>query len=343
MKDLNDIGFESYEPGLPGTPDLTKLKSKQGVTWLQFRETLTPKYHIVWRDVAICYFLIILGIALSIYIETKFSLYITIPVTIISGLWIGYWFHSLSLFLHEAVHYLIHKDKKMNDLLTDLIICPFIFINTEGYRRIHWQHHTNLGTTKDTEKSYFNALSPRFILESLTGIHAVRTLLVYFSPDNHTDHKEKTLSEKIKGFDFKKALRLIVSQSIVLLILVLFGKYFTAIAWIIGIVIFWPFLGSLRQILRHRGEYTSVKVDYYKTDQGAFLRMFGDDLFSKSFGAAGFNKHMLHHWDPHVSYTRLDDMEKFMLSTELGPIIDSGRTSYKNVFFKLLKQGLGDE
>ncbi len=334
---LSDISFEEYEYGLPGTPDLNKLTEKLPIPWVEFRKTLKPRYFIVWRDVAMCYLLIAIGIFLSIYTNNS-SLYIKLPLVLALGVWIGFWFHSLSLFLHEAVHYNIHKNRKLNDILTDLIICPFIFINVNGYRKIHWHHHTQLGTTKDTEKSYFNAPNIKFILETLTGIHAIRTLLIYFMPKSKSNISEKNEND---SFDWKMALRLVITQSIVILIFVFFGYYFTAVAWVLGIVVFWPFFGTVRQILRHRGEYASAKTDYYSVDHGAVVRMFGDDLFSKSFGAAGFNKHMLHHWDPHISYTRIDDMEEYLRQTELGPIIDQSRRNYfrlfKNLFFRAME------
>jgi hypothetical protein len=53
----------------------------------------------------------------------------------------------------------------------------FVTTNIESYRKIHWDHHRFLGTTQDTENSYFRPLNNRFIIENLFGIHAIRVIL----------------------------------------------------------------------------------------------------------------------------------------------------------------------
>ena len=47
------------------------------------------------------------------------------------------------------------------------------------YRKIHWQHHRALGTTMDSENSYFDALGIGYLVQGLTGFKALRTLRQY--------------------------------------------------------------------------------------------------------------------------------------------------------------------
>jgi hypothetical protein len=37
---------------------------------------------------------------------------------------------------------------------------------------------------------------------------------------------------------------------------------------------------------------------------------------------------LLHHWDPAISYTRFDEMERFFSTTQLAAEMDASRTSY---------------
>ena len=50
------------------------------------------------------------------------------------------------------------------------------------YRGIHFDHHRYLGTTRDTERSYFDPFSLRFLLESLTGIRVLKVILLRQEP-----------------------------------------------------------------------------------------------------------------------------------------------------------------
>jgi hypothetical protein len=97
-----------------------------------------------------------------------------------------------------------------------------------------------------------------------------------------------------------------------------------------------PFLFALRQLLEHRHEHADPLTDYAEIDHGACTRLFGDDLFSRTFGGAGFNRHLLHHWEPQVSYTNPPELEAFLRGTEMAPIIEARRSSYPETFRKLL-------
>jgi hypothetical protein len=110
-----------------------------------------------------------------------------------------------------------------------------------------------------------------------------------------------------------------------------------AIAWIAGFGIFFPFFATLRQVLEHRDELAQRHIDFSKQPHGKVSRLFVHGLLSSSFGSAGFTRHMIHHWDPKISYTRLKDIEAFLLQSEkTAPIIRHSRTRYFNVLKKLL-------
>ena len=80
------------------------------------------------------------------------------------------------------------------------------------------------------------------------------------------------------------------------------------------------------------------KINYAKTAHGKLSRIFGNSIFDKTFGSAGFNKHMLHHLEPFISYTRLDELEAFLKETPLGKSLKEQRASYFRVFKKLLNK-----
>jgi hypothetical protein len=100
-------------------------------------------------------------------------------------------------------------------------------------------------------------------------------------------------------------------------------------------LIFFPLFSSVRNVLEHRDEVAGSEVNYYNTPRIPVNRMFGDGLFASTFGGAGFNRHMLHHWEPHISYTRLKDLETFLLDTEASDLIKTNSSGYLQTFGRL--------
>jgi len=138
-----------------------------------------------------------------------------------------------------------------------------------------------------------------FLLETFTGIHALRVFL--FS------EKVREEWEEIPGLPRPKKSRLpLILDSLVHLVLVLClliaGRGLRR----------WHGLsrGHIFCILRY------VAPDSRTSRGGRRIgrkllpkfptapdRLFGDDFFSCTFGGAGFNRHLLHHWEPQISYT----------------------------------------
>jgi hypothetical protein len=65
----------------------------------------------------------------------------------------------------------------------------------------------------------------------------------------------------------------------------------------------------------------------------------GTDWLSVVIGSAGFNRHLLHHWDPSVSYTRFDEMEAFLAETSVAPLMQSRQVTYFSALRSFLAHG----
>jgi fatty acid desaturase len=301
---------------------------ENGVKYSVFRTSLQPHYSKVMVDILKGYLFILLLSILIILSEYYFNLpwWLIIPA---GSLFIGYIAAYLALFIHEAGHYNIHPDKRRNDRLAILFLCIPFGLSITAYRKIHWQHHIHLGTPSDTENSYFNGFTKLFLLESLTGIHLLRTM-------KRKEGNKLLTSEQRKN---SKAMLLagILFHLIILVISLLFGFWKFAITWFLGFLIFFPFFATIRQILEHRDELARHTTDFFKQPHGKTSRLFIHTLLSSSFGSAGFTRHMIHHWDPHISYTRLKDIEDFLLRCRQTSLyIKEAKTRYRTVLKKLL-------
>ncbi len=306
----------------------SEVLDKNGLSYATFREKLSPAYARVGIDIGKGYFFLILITIATIYFSNYFPKFwwLIIPV---GALAIGYIAAYLALFIHEAGHFNIHRDKKINDRIATLFLCLPFGLSIKSYRKIHWQHHLHLGTPKDTEISYFNALTPKFFAETFTGVHLLKTI------------KEKNKSSVLTAEQKKSSLIILIAGTalhlFILSLAFLNNQWMFAFSWASGFVIFFPFFATIRQILEHRDEFAKPGADFHLQDHGKVSRLFIHTILNSSFGSAGFTRHMIHHWDPHMSYTRLKDIEAFLSESEkTRAIIRSSRTTYTSTLKKLL-------
>ncbi len=313
--------------------DKRLLADNSGLTYIEFRKTLQPKFVIVWRDILVGYTLLLLTMLSCIYIGRYSSLTLQICLFPVMAILIGFFIANIQLFVHEAAHFNIHPDKKRNDVLANIFLCSLTGINIKSYRKIHWDHHLYLGTAKDTETSYFNAPTPSFILQTLTGIHALKIILSRKKKIDTSISQPEAKKDQNKMFFVGVLLNIII-----LLICFYFNFWLLLLSWVAGIGVAFPFFGAIRQLIEHRGEHAKKEVNYFETDHGKLSRYFKSNLFSYFIGGAGFNKHMVHHWDPQVSYTCFKELERYLLNTSAcAEIIKHSETKYIKTFLKLVK------
>ena len=309
-----------------------KLIGHNGERYVAFVRGLKPRYAIVYRDIGVGYVLLAASFGLTVIAPTW-----GVPklvAALLGACLVGYWVAYLQLFLHEGAHYNLAETKDRSDRICDLAISWLIGTTISAYRPVHFQHHRQLGTTSDTEFTYFFPLNLLFLLKTLFGIRAVEVLL--FRQAN----TERTAAVAAKGKgDVVWLLGGVAVHAAMVAISLYLGWWWATLAWILGMGMVFPFFGSLRQLLEHRDDAARSTIDFQTQNHGAFTRLFGDDLFSATFGGAGFNRHLLHHWEPQVSYTNLPKLEAFLQGTEMKRVMDLRRTTYFEIFRRLWLNG----
>jgi fatty acid desaturase len=300
------------------------LTDRRGVRLTDFVRGLAPNYRRVYLDILFGVGALAFGIAGAGMLQSW-----GVPLVLVvalAAIWIGYWVAYLHLFLHEGAHWGLARDRATSDRICNFCVGWLLLIDVKDYRKVHFQHHRALGTVSDSEISYFFPLNVIFLAK---GLFAVRLL-------------ERWLSFRSRGAKVSRQSsgRLVPAAGAfvhALLVAGLFWLGLTAAAggWVFGMACVFPLLATLRQALEHRDDKARSDIDYAKTDQGAYTRLFGDGWFARTFGGAGFNRHLLHHWEPHVSYTRLADLERFLASTPIAAVMEMRRTSYGEAFRRL--------
>ena len=293
-------------------------------SWINVRKTLRPKLGLVYRDLLMGYACLFLGAVYCAKWATPWT-------TSVGAAWFGFWFHYLFLFLHEAAHYNLHLDRVVNDRIANLFIGSLFFQDISSYRQVHWAHHQNHGTTKDTENTYFNALTPGFLIRCFFMYHAFKSVM-----NRRKYTRARSASSEKSGQFFS----MIFTHGAVWGLGFYFHALLFVVSWYAGLFLFFPLISSLRQVLEHRDPEASKRTDFYLVNHGARTYTFDPSLFAKFFGAAGFYRHLLHHWDPSVSYTLFDEMEEVVSKEQLGNELNKSRTSYFRRLFQHIKCGL---
>ncbi|HWP64569.1 MAG TPA: fatty acid desaturase [Candidatus Limnocylindria bacterium] len=315
-------------PVLPGTPSFDGVCAPDGTSFAEFRRTLTPRYAHAWLDLAGRWLLLGGGFAGMCLASARLgaaAAWLVLPAAV----WIGFWFASIVLFMHEAAHFQLHRDKATNDRLANLLVCWMTGDDVRSYRALHWQHHLHLGDPEDTEVSYHHAPTLRYALETLLFVHAWRVLRSHQStPADGADEPRR----HARGVPL---LRGLVVHGALLAGPLWAGWWPAVAAWVLGVTVGFPYFSALRNQLEHRSLTARSDVDYTKVPHGTVNRMFRRSLFARAFGSVGFDRHLLHHWDPSISYTRFDDLERFLMTTSLAPEIDAARTTYLETWRRL--------
>jgi fatty acid desaturase len=333
-RSLADILRE--RPGHDFSDSFGKLRplvvDSRGTRLIDFVKTLTPRYGAVHRDIALGYFFLVATMVAAIAAEAN-GLW-RAPVIVLGAVSVGYWIAYLQLFIHEGAHWNLAADREKSDRICNGFIAWLAGLDVKRYRRVHFQHHRALGMIDDSENSYFFPLNVVFLLKGLFGIRVVEVLLARdeIAQGKGTEGESDAPSLGVHPSLVAAA----VFHASVCVVLLLLGYWASALAWACGVGMVFPLLGALRQLLEHRADDARSDVDYRQVGHGAVARIFGGGLFAGTFGGGGFNRHLLHHWEPVVSYTRLADLERFLLDTPLREVMQSRTTTYGRVFRKLL-------
>ena len=314
----------------PIMPGLSQLySSKFDMTYTDFRKALVTPYKKVQLSLLANWILMIaLVIATSLFNNLMFYFLVTLILSLLM--------HRVLLIIHEGAHYHLSPNKRMNDKLSNLFAGWFVFTDIENYRITHIQHHRNLGSNSDPENSHMDKLDLSWILSAITG---TKTALAFFK----TISSGKKISQDSKRSSPTPIFGAVIHLAVFLVIYFGFGVV-PLIVWSSCLLVIAPLLGMLRNLLEHR--YVEA-VDpilweiFLNTSSKPVelnqitTRTFTQSIFSKLYGSMGFTHHLIHHWDPTISYMNLEKVHEFLLSSEVGELLAKTDTTYTKTFFYL--------
>lgn len=290
------------------------------------KKQLDARWAMVWLDLAADWVLLGASVAATIAAQGALGGWWVLAVVPLASLAIGLFVHRIGMFSHEGAHFNVAPGKRANDLVCNLFSSALILTDIRVYRPIHLAHHRHLGTPQDTEVTYTNSLGPRLLFRCLTGLAVIDAL----------EHRKATAPVDLPKVGPWVPLLGVLLHLAFLGTTLLTGNWWVTIAWAAGAFSLHPTFNSIRQALEHRSEEARAEVDYGTVDHGAVTRMFTRSRLSGILGGVGFDHHLLHHWEPGVSYTRLPDLQRYLHGTEgCGPIIEARNTTYLQTLRRL--------
>jgi fatty acid desaturase len=136
------------------------------------------------------------------------------PLYLITVIWVGARQHALVILMHEAVHYRLWPDKRVNDALGDVTTAWPLFLEVASYREKHFAHHRHVNTPDDPDwisaQGLFEYRFPKrgwelglIFVATLLGFGAyrqVQTLLFYRAPARPTRPRYAQLAFHVAVF-----------------------------------------------------------------------------------------------------------------------------------------------
>ncbi|WP_405884026.1 fatty acid desaturase family protein [Streptomyces sp. NBC_01136] len=242
------------------------------------------------------------------------------------AIWWGQWYgyvlaivviatrqHALAVLMHDGAHRLLFADRRINDLLSDVLLAFPLFISTTLYRRHHLEHHRWLNTERDPDfdpAALDNTTGDwvRLFAKDAVGLGLLKTVgtLDQFSllPVLRGDREAARAMGAARRNLFLGGLALLVTALVV-------TGWWTAflLLWIV------PMLTALSMILRLRDMAEHVGCDQ-DSGIGGTRTVLAPALERLLFSPCRINYHLAHHLYPSVPCYRLGELHRRLMENE---------------------------
>ena len=313
---------------LPGLSGLYSTKFNS--TYSDFRKQLVTPFRRVQFSLIMNWFSIIFLVILSKYLS-NFVFYFC------EAVFLSLLMNRVLSIVHEGAHYHLSEDRSMNDRITNVCAGWFIFLDVRNYRKTHIQHHRGLGTSLDTENTHMDKLDLSWLIAAISGAKTALAIKKSLPSTSNTGIEERP---KILILLLGAIAHLGIFSAIYLGL-----GWWPLLVWSVSLLVVTPMLGMLRNLLEHRyveavdpilweifmnSNSKAIEINQVTT------RTFTQSIFSKFYGSMGFTRHLLHHWDPSISFMNLGKVHEFLLTSEVGELLKKTDTTYTRTFFYLL-------
>jgi fatty acid desaturase len=218
--------------------------------------------------------------------------------------------HAMLILMHEAVHFRLFKNKRLNEIVGEVFLAWPCLVSMRAFGKNHLAHHRHLNTAEDPDiKRKRNDPEWRFpmprsrlnwiMLKQFTGLGFVYLVKVFHSLDKNTD--DETTRYKMARFGFYFAIAAIIIYAGVFKLFLMY--------WAVPFLTWLMFIFRIRTMSEHpKVERTSAYSTSLEYKLGLIERM----LVTPKYAFY----HMEHHSYPSVPFYRLPQLHRALVANE---------------------------
>ena len=239
------------------------------------------------------------------------------PLTyLLAILVIGARMHALAILMHDAAHFRFLKNRKWNDLLTDVTTMYPLFLTIEKYRTNHLEHHKHLNTEEDPDwvsklpkkEFQFPKTKWEFILGVLSYfllIQGIKDAIWFVTRFNVLGNQQKKATQKKAN-----PIPQLLFYGILISILTAFALWKSFLLfWVVPYFSTFLMFQYIRSVAEHFGE---LEYDHLlrstRTVKTNFLERF-------LIAPHNVGYHIEHHLYPGVPYYNLPKLHELLMET----------------------------
>lgn len=296
---MDDIYFQEYKiPKID--PDTLKQLSKLK-PWRSFLAIFLD-----WAIIVLC---IVLCEAVSYWFY---------PIAFII---VGSRFHGLEAMMHEATHYRLHPNKKINEFIGELSVWP-LGLSVFLYRKLrHFAHHKSIGTVRDSHifQSY-QKHTDRFDIPKPPAqfLASCATVAIRFPTEVWLDQLYSTAKLLPR---FSKTLGMLwISFQLIAVTFVVTGSIFIdakiALIYILFFILPLMWVAVFSRYVRLLAEHFGIPTGEKKAIRGSETRtVLVPWVIRAVFWPHNLNYHIEHHWYPSVPFYNLPALHKVLMQS----------------------------
>jgi fatty acid desaturase len=180
---------------------------------------------------------------------------LAIPLGLLLSLFIATRINALNVLVHEGSHYCLAANRRLNSLLTNVLIGYWILFDEDGYRSIHTRHHTDLNEATDPDLPLYRVAPKRWrlLLDFLSDglwISVARRGLVYLGGGGGSN-KAGFDGRRLRHAGGKAAANLVLLALLLAIHGLPLGALVYLLFWVVPLLSFYPGLIRIRIITEH--------------------------------------------------------------------------------------------
>jgi fatty acid desaturase len=216
---------------------------------------------------------------------------------------------ALNNMVHEASHYLLSRNKELNDWLSDVFFAAPHLISTDGYRGKHLPHHTHLGhPPEDVEfKARYLFRGRRFLWRSLWAVAGGTSLVTAASYGSRSSNNPNGLRAMV--------LIALTNGALLAYCWALGSPWAYFYLWLLPLLTLAGYLGTLRVVAEHQPESYAQwpEEDFESPLEPPLTRSIPAGPIARFFVAPlNFCYHFEHHAFPAIPYASLPKLHRLL-------------------------------